>query len=102
MWTAERTLRFLQKRDAAEFAEVDWSNNQLSFQLRVSISGEAVTFMVPKLFGHKTITDVSRNGKSQPYILQFIKGFDYALVPAVSGNNRFVVTYAERMEKSKP
>ena len=34
--------------------------------------------------------------KTSPYTLQSIKGSDYALVATVSGNNRFVVTYAER------
>jgi hypothetical protein len=102
MWTAERTLKFLQKRDTAEFVEVDWSNSQLSFQLHVPIPGEGLTCMVPKIFGGKTMTDVSRNGESQPYTLQSVKGSDYALVATVSGNNRFVVTYAERSEGSKP
>ena len=102
MWTAERTLKFLQQRDAAEFADITWSNNQLSFRCNVPIPGDGLTCMVPKSFGGKTISDVSRNGENQSYTLQSIKGSDYALIPAMSGNNRFVVTYAEPSERSKP
>ena len=65
MWTAERTLKFLQKRDAAEFVGVDWSNSQLSFQLHVPIPGDGLTCMIPQIFGGKTITAVSRNDKNQ-------------------------------------
>ena len=102
IWTAERTLQFLQKRDAAEFAEILWSNNELAFQLHVPLPGDGLTLMVPKTFGGKTIANVSRNGQSQPYTFQSIKGSDYALVATVSGNNRFVVAYAERRDGSKP
>ena len=99
MWTAERTLKFLQKRDSAEFAAVSWSNNQLSFELHVPLPGDDLTFMVPKMFGDKTITDVSRDGENQPYVSWSIKGRDYALVIAPSKNHRFVVTYAEHMKQ---
>ena len=102
MWTAERTLKFLQKRDAAEFVEIHWSNNQLSFQLHVPTPGDGLTCMIPKLFGDTTLTDVYRNGEKQSYTFQSIKGSDYALVATMSGNNRFVVTYAEPRNGSKP
>jgi hypothetical protein len=102
MWTAERTLKFLQQRDSAEFADINWSNNRLSFQCNVQLPGEGLTCMVPKTFGGKTISNVSRNGENQPYTLQPIKGSDCGLLSATSGNNRFVVTYAERSEGSKP
>ncbi len=101
MWTARRTLRFLQRRDVAEFVETNWSNNQLSFQLHVPIAGVGLTCMIPKLFGSRTITEVSLNGESQPYTVQSIKGSDYALVETFSGNNQFVVMYAERGTESK-
>lgn len=102
MWTARQTLNFLQRRDAAEFVSIDWANNQLSFQLRVPIAGNGLTCMIPKKFGDGTISDVSRNGESQLYTVQSIKGSDYAMIPAMSGTNRFVVTYTEGKEESKP
>jgi hypothetical protein len=102
MWTAERTLKFLQERETAEFTGVNWSNNQLSFQLHVPIPGEGLTFMVPQIFSGKTIIHVSQDGESQAYTLQPVKGYNYALVAAVSGNHHVVVTYAEGSKESKP
>jgi hypothetical protein len=102
MWTAERTLNFLQERDAAEFGGIDWANDQLSFQLNIPAHGEGLTFMLPKTFAGKTITHVSRDGEDQPYTLQSIKGSDYAFIPSVSGNHRFVATYANLAQMSQP
>jgi hypothetical protein len=102
MWTAQRALDFLQMRDTAEFVQVGWSNNQLTFQLHIPVSGQGLTFMVPKTYGGKTITSISQDGKSQSYTLQFIKGTDYALVTTASGTYRVVVTYAGSQEGSKP
>lgn len=102
MWTAQRALNFLQMRNTAEFVQVGWSNNQLTFQLHVPVSGQGLTFMVPKKYGGKTIAHVSRNGESQPYTLQSIKGSDYALVTTASGTSRVVATYAGSQERSKP
>jgi hypothetical protein len=102
MWTAERALNFLQERDTAEFVQVDWANNQLSFQLHVPIPGEGLTFMVPQIFGGKTITHISQDEESQPYTLQAVKGNNYALIATVSGNHHVVVTYAEPRKESKP
>ena len=95
IWTAARTLTFLQMRDSAEFVAVNWSNNQLSFQSHVPISGQELTLMIPKMFGGKSLTHISRDGEDQPYTMQSIKGSDYVLTATPSGNHRFVVSYAE-------
>ena len=102
IWTAERTLTFLQTRNAAEFSDIAWFNDRLSFQLSVSSHDEGLTCMAPKIFCGKAITDVSRNGIAQSYTLQSIKGSDYALIATASGNNHFVVTYSDPTGASKP
>ena len=61
-----------------------------------------MTFMVPKIFAGKTITQISRDGEKQPYTLQSVKGYDYALIPTILGNHRLVAAYAEDGKPSQP
>jgi hypothetical protein len=102
MWTAQRTLNFLQYRDATEFAGIEWVNHQLSFQLDIPKRGDNLTLMIPKIFAGKTITRISRDGENQPHTLRSVKGYDYALVPNVSGNHRWVAIYAEDTNQGTP
>ena len=44
---------FLQKRDAAEFAEILCPTTNFPFQLHVPLPGDGLTSMVPKTFGDK-------------------------------------------------
>src|SRR6185503_2514636 len=95
IWTAERTLRFLQQRDAAEFVGIEWSNNQLTFQLKRLTADDDLTVMIPKMFADKTVTKVTCDGEVRSFTIERIKGRDYALVAAPSGNRSFVVSYTE-------
>ncbi len=96
IWTAEQTLRFLQAKAAARFSDICWSDSQLSFQLDIPRSDHDLTIMVPKIYGGKTVSRITRDGETGSYTLQSIKGLEYAFVQSPAGNHRFVVTYAER------
>ncbi len=101
IWTAEQTLRFLQAKAAAQFSDIRWSDNQLSFQLDIPRSDHNLTVMVPKIFGGKAVSRITRDGETRSYTLQSIKRLDYAFVESPAGNHRFVVTYAKQeLEKA--
>jgi len=99
IWTAERALRFLQQRDGAEFTGIAWSNDQLSFQLNGGTAKDGLTVMIPKTFADQTVSQIARDGESQFFTVQSVKGRDYAFVPAPSGNHHFVVSYTNVTQK---
>jgi hypothetical protein len=101
IWTAERTLKFFQARNAAEFVGLSWFGNKLSFELHAPIP-QGMTLMIPRTFRDTILTSVSRDEENQSYTFRSIKGIDYALVPTTSGNHRFVVTYSESKANQIP
>ena len=95
MWPAERVVRFLQKRNAIRFGRMNWSNNELSFGLRVPFGGDEVTLMLPKTFGDKTLSLIFRDGAEAPYTFQPVKGHDYAMIAATAGDHELLAKYSD-------
>lgn len=96
MWTAERTLRFLQRRNAVSFQNMNWSNNELSFGVQVPDGTDELTLIVPRAFNSKLLNAVSLDGKTAPSPLQRVKGNDYAMIALASGDHYLVAKYREQ------
>ena len=95
IWTAAQTLDFLQEREAAEFAGLDWTNNKLRFRVKRSHAAAGLTVMVPQQFGNKTIKDVLANNVPRLYTIESVKGSRYAFIPVRAQDNEFIVTYSK-------
>ncbi len=94
VWTAKRTLEFIEARAAANFENIVWKDNRLSFRLNAPASGQALTVMVPRNHSGCAIQAITRNGQFQEYTPRMIKGVEYALITTTSAPCSFVAAYA--------
>lgn len=85
VWTAQKTLEFLQMKDTSRFSKISWFNNTLRFQLEAPIAGEGLTFMLPIRFKNLYLSTISMDDTFMEYVAETIKGKDYALVVTSSG-----------------
>jgi hypothetical protein len=97
LWTAERTLKFLEARDSARFKGICWADHMLSFSLEAPIAGQELTFMLPRLYNGLTLSKVERDGIRLACKRLKIKGRGYALAAAPSGGTFSIqATYTKR------
>lgn len=88
VWTELKLLDFLKMKDEATFSGFDWSDNQLTFKLSSSLkNSNGLTFLLPLTYNNKKIILIAVNGEEGKFEQKKIKGFDYALVTVVPGNN---------------
>jgi len=95
IWSAAQFLDFTETRDGARMQNVAWADgNQLSFHLAAPASSQNLTLMLPAKDGDGDgVFAIAKNGASQPFTVQTIKGRNYALVTTSSGSFDFVVDY---------
>lgn len=92
MWTATKVLDFLKAKDEADFRNIKWSGNQLEFKIKSSLKHtNQFNCMLPFVYNGKKINAVNVNGNKVNYSVQFIKGFEYALINISPGATYSVV-----------
>ncbi len=79
VWTAQRLLQFLQRRDGARFAEIQLTERVLNFALECPLGSEGLTAMVPYVFDGKTVDNMSSEHGEIPFKVWTIKGVQYAV-----------------------
>jgi hypothetical protein len=88
VWTALNLLDFLKMKDEASFTYISWSKNALSFTLNSSLKHNyGLTFMVPAMYSGKKIGLMTKDGKETAFLIQRVKGIDYAFVTVQGGLN---------------
>jgi hypothetical protein len=88
VWTAEKVYDFIKMKDEATFTDINWSNNQLSFNLNSTLKhSNGLTYMVPLKYGGNKIKEVSQNGENTPFTIKSVKGSDYAFLTVKPGKN---------------
>jgi hypothetical protein len=92
VWTEQKLLDFIKMRDEADFTDINWSNNRLSFNLNSSLKhSNGLTFIVPSMYRDKKIKSITGNGKDFPFIKRSVKGSDYAFVTVEPGINYSII-----------
>jgi len=97
VWTAVKLLDFIKAKDEAAFNDLTWADNKLSFKLTSTLKHtNKITFMIPSIYGSKLLKGVTVNGKSQSFILNYVKGINYAFISVDPGKNYdVIVNYKE-------
>jgi hypothetical protein len=95
VWTELKLLEFLRARDEAEFTDINWKNNQLTFEIGPSLKhSNGLTCTVPYMYNEKKVSKITINGVAQSYSVKSIRGFDCAFVTIKPGfNYSLVVSY---------
>jgi hypothetical protein len=88
VWTEMKLLDFLKMKDEAAFSGFDWSNDRLTFKLSSKlVHSSGLTFLLPFNYSNKIIRRLAVNGKEWKFKQMKIKGFEYAPVTVVPGND---------------
>lgn len=92
VWTAVKLLDFLKAKDEASFTDIKWSRNQLTFNIKSSLTHtNGITCMIPYKYKGNKINKIRINGRTQSFAVQSIKGFEYALVTNKPGSDYSIV-----------
>jgi len=88
-------LNFLKSRDEAEFTNIQFQNQQLTFTLHSTYVTDAkITAMIPYSFNGNKIKNISLDGSNRKFSLHNIKGVNYVLLPVSPGvSHQITVTY---------
>jgi len=85
IWSAEDLLNFLQARNQVRITGTTWNGTLLTFNVDQLLGGQHLTLMVPAQSGGDNLTSILLDGNPVTFTTQTIKGYNYALFPAVAG-----------------
>jgi hypothetical protein len=89
--SARQMLTWLDGRNSSSFSGLVWNNNTLSFAIAPGTGARGLQAMIPLRAAAGTVASITLNGTPVSYTTQQIKGIEYALFSAASGN--YVATY---------
>ena len=95
VWTELQLLNFLKARDEAEFKNIHFQKNQLSFTIHSSYSNDdQITCMLPVGHNGKKIQRMYVDGRAVNFSSHSVRGINYTLIPVTSGvSHQIFVTY---------
>ncbi len=98
VWTELKLLEFLRVKEEASFTDINWTDNQLSFKIKSSLTHDnGLSCLLPYAYNGTAINKITVNGVTQPLSVKSIKGYKYGMVTIKSGfNYSLVVSYANK------
>lgn len=94
MWSAEMLLDFTRARNASEFLNITYAEGQLEFDY---VAGAAADFdlttMIPAIWNGKPLEAIEVDGVAVDWIVEEIKGIQYAMFAAPSTEARVLASY---------
>ncbi|MBE9014661.1 DUF4082 domain-containing protein [Chroococcidiopsidales cyanobacterium LEGE 13417] len=98
--SARQMLTWLDGRNNSSFSGLAWNNNTLSFAIAPGTGTRGLQAMLPVRSAAGTVASITLNGSPVTYTTQQIKGIEYALFSATSGN--YVATYTNATTDTTP
>ena len=89
--SARQLLKWVDGRNGSYFGSFSSTSSTLRFSVTVGQGANGLEVMVPKPSG-KSISSIQRDGISVGSVSKVVKGQDYAVFPAITGN--YVVTFS--------
>jgi len=88
VWTPVKLLDFLKAKDDADFNNLLWNNNNLSFTIDSDIeNSNMLTVMVPYTFKEKKAINLTTNSSKTSFTVHNIKGYDYVMFSIKPGSS---------------
>ncbi|PTX45345.1 uncharacterized protein DUF4082, partial [Christiangramia gaetbulicola] len=84
--SAKQLLTWLDGRNQSYFENMVWDGNALAFSMGIGSGSQSLEAMLPVVFGSKRLVQLTRNSTPVNFRTEKIKGIDYAIFPAGSGN----------------
>jgi O-glycosyl hydrolase len=86
VWTELNLLEFLKMKDEANFTNVKWSGNRLTFLLSSQLTHSAgLTVILPSFWQNMRLKHILVDDHDKPIILKKIRGYEYALITVKPG-----------------
>jgi len=95
MWSAEMLLDFVEARDGAHFDNIHWDGATLAFDFSTPVGGQDLTLMVPAQAAGGNLQSIQVNGSPTTYVVETIKGRDYALFTLTATSAQIFANYAQ-------
>jgi hypothetical protein len=89
--SAKQLLTWVDGRNDSSFSAMSYSANALTFTINKDPAAHALRAMVPRRFGARLLTGITRAGAAVVTTLQTIKGVEYAFFDGTSGT--YVASY---------
>jgi hypothetical protein len=89
--SARQMLTWLDGRNNSSFGSLAFASNNLTFTVTQAAGANGLHAMLPWRSGTRFLGDLTRNGTSLSYEVVTVKGIEYAVFPAASGN--YVANY---------
>ena len=89
--SALQLLKWIDARNGSSFGNIVWSNNRQTFSINAQAAAVGLNTMIPVPAGYN-VTAVRRNSTAVPFTTEFVKGLQYVIFSAASGN--YEVDYA--------
>jgi hypothetical protein len=83
--SARQLLTWLDARNGSSIGSITWTNGKETFSVQASASARGLQTMVPVPVG-STVSGVNYNGNPITYKVTWIKGIQYAVFTALTGN----------------
>ena len=90
--SARQMLTWLDGRGNSSFGSVNFAANTLNFTVTQAAGATGLNGMLPWRSSTRFLSTVTRGGTDVPYEIMLVKGVEYAVFPAASGN--YVASYA--------
>ncbi len=89
--SARQMLTWLDGRNNSSFGSLSYASNNLSFTVTQATGANGLYGMLPWRSGSRFLNDITRNGSSLTYEIMTVKGIEYAVFAAQSGN--YIASY---------
>jgi hypothetical protein len=98
VWTAARLLEFVQQRDEAEFSDIQWKKNELSFVVNMKQSPKnGLTVLIPSVPEDLKPGKISIDNAAVQFSISEVRGKQYAFITVPAAEKSLIlVNYMPR------
>jgi hypothetical protein len=94
MWSAEMLLDFTRARGNSKFLNIDYAGGQLDFDFTFAGADRTdLTIMIPATWQADEVTSIEIDGAPISWVLQTIKGIEYAMFTPQSMNGHIAAIF---------
>lgn len=98
MWSAEMLLDFNLARNESRFENLEYSPGLLEFDYIAGAAGQDLTLMLPMLWSDQQLTELTVDGITAAFVIETIKGVDYAMLTTPVAQARVAAAYARPVD----
>jgi hypothetical protein len=92
--SAKQMLTWIDGRNNSFFGPITWNNNQLAFSITAPTGARNLNAMLPTHSETGSLVSITKNGSVIPFVIEMIKGIEYAFYNVSTGTNNYAANYS--------